>query len=142
MTVTGTKEVQAKLEATLAAMLVKLKGAAVEICDLLKSVGVQNHPWQNRTGDTEASIDSQVVEEAVDHLVLALSAGMPYDVFVELARDGQWAWLWPAIQANQGAIMDILVRHGAVSGVSSSAGMSTTEKTTGPMQDVLEGNTL
>lgn len=93
------------------------QAAAREIGQLLANYAKANHPWQDRTSNTNNSImgtDSGGAQEYApgDGVIdIYLSAGMDYDIFLELAHEGKWAWLWPAIEANQGGMRQILVRH-------------------------------
>jgi hypothetical protein len=82
--------------------------AAEEIGDLLANYAKSHHAWKPRTGATDASTTSAVID-GNDVIDIYLAAGMDYDVFLELARDGKWAWLFPAIEANKERIMQILV---------------------------------
>ncbi len=93
--------------------------AAGEIAAVLEAYAKSHHPWTPRTGATDASTAGTVIDggEIID---IYLSAGMDYDVFLELAREGKWAWLWPALTANAGRIKTILTRrlgNGTVQGV-------------------------
>lgn len=85
--------------------------AAFEIAMLLEAYAKDHHPWQDRTGDTRQSIQGTVAEISDEMVLILLSAGMNYDVFLELARGGKWAWLWPAVIANQRKILGILRRN-------------------------------
>ena len=88
----------------------KAMNAAQEIAQLLEDYAREEHAWQDETGDTRASTRGEVIE-AAEEIAVRLSAGMPYDKFLELAHDGKWAWLWPAMIANEDRIMEILKRH-------------------------------
>lgn len=99
------------LDAFAEGLLQNAKGAAQEIADVLEAYAKANHPWKNDSGDTEASIMAQMLDDTEDLIIIALSAGMPYDVFLELAHDGKWAWLFPAIVANESKILSILKRR-------------------------------
>ncbi len=88
--------------------------AADEIAHLLESYAKSNHPWKPDTGATDVSTRG-FVEDAGEVINIYLTAGMDYDIFLELARDGKWAWLFPAILANQDRILQILIlRLGSV----------------------------
>lgn len=67
--------------------------------------------WGDVTGATQTSITGSSEKLYNDVYRVVLSAGMSYDVFLELARNGKWAWLWPAVEANQDNIRAILARH-------------------------------
>lgn len=110
--ITGIREVQRNLAALYAGQRAALAEAFKEIGALLLADALENHPWKDQTGDTRASMKAEIVKADVDEIVLSLSAGMDYDVFLELARDGKWAWLWPCMMRNQDRIIEILLRHG------------------------------
>lgn len=85
--------------------------AGDEIGHMLANYAKTNHPWTPRTGHTDQSTVGGVYKETREYVQVVLSAGMSYDVFLELAMSGRWSWLMPAVQANQRQIMSILERH-------------------------------
>lgn len=64
--------------------------------------------WGDVTGATQQSTKATISRDIVAFTEVALFAGMEYDVFLELARNGRWAWLWPALIDNKDKIVDIL----------------------------------
>lgn len=111
----GATEVADGLWAVAQEMLRDIEGAGEEIAVLLEGYAKEHHPWQNRTGELEASISADVESFTGAVLTVALSAGTDYAQFLELARDGRWAWLWPAMLACVGGIEEILTRRLACS---------------------------
>lgn len=105
--VQGVGDVQRHLEAYAEGLKSNALLAASEIAAVLKSYAIANHPWQVRTGDTNRTTQGTVID-AGSIIDIYVSAGMDYDVFLELSRNGKWAWLWPAIQANVDRIKRIL----------------------------------
>lgn len=85
--------------------------AGDEIGHMLANYAKTHHPWTPRTGATDVSTQGGVYEQTREYVRVVLSAGMSYNVFLELARSGEWAWLYPTVQANQQNIMRILERH-------------------------------
>lgn len=85
--------------------------AADEIAHLLAAYAKANHPWKPRTGNTDNSTTGTIATITKEYALIVLSAGMEYDVFLELARQGKWSWLWPAVEANEKRIMEIVARH-------------------------------
>ncbi len=81
----------------------KVERAANEIAALLKGYAKTHHAWIPRTGNTDVSTKG-TVEAAEDIITIYLSAGMEYDVFLELAREGKWSWLFPAVEAYEDVI--------------------------------------
>jgi len=74
--------------------------AMEEIAAILEGYAKSNHPWKPDTGNTDVSTHGFIAEATPLVINAVLTAGMEYDVFLELARDGKWAWLWPAVEAN------------------------------------------
>src|SRR5690349_16103863 len=109
--ISGLDTVTAGLEAVIEALRANVVTAAEEIAALLEAYAKANHPWKSETGATEASIRGVVVEASEELIVVVLSAGTSAAEFLELARAGRWAWLWPAVTANADAIRDILRRR-------------------------------
>jgi hypothetical protein len=81
-------------------ILRKAATAMEEIAALLEGYAKANHPWMPDTGNTDTSTRGFIAEATPKVITAVLSAGMAYDVFLELARQGQWAWLWPAVEEN------------------------------------------
>lgn len=107
-TVTGLDAVLRNLDKRLEALHTACHNAAVEIAATLETYAKQNHLWKPDTGATDNSTRAVILEETTDNIVIALSAGMDYDVYLELARQGKYAWLWPAIQNNRQEILALL----------------------------------
>lgn len=82
--------------------------AAQRIAARLEQHAKEHHKWQRDTGMTDATTRGEIAEATRDHILIALSAGMDYDVFLELAKEGKWAWLWPTMVEMEGEIMQIL----------------------------------
>ena len=63
----------------------------------------QNHSFQNRTGNLEASIQPLPVEVAGSQVEGFVRAGMEYAPFVEFgtSRSAPYPFLRPAVEANQ-----------------------------------------
>lgn len=91
---------QARAEQALTAVMLALEGWART-----------EHTFMNRTGLLQASIRGFVDENRGPLLTGILSAGMEYGVFVELARQGKWAFLRPVIEGHQDQIARILASH-------------------------------
>lgn len=65
-------------------------------------------PFWDLTGATTNSIKGGIAEVSKSLISAYLSAGMDYDVELELARDGKWAFLWPTITRHKDDILAIL----------------------------------
>jgi hypothetical protein len=84
--------------------------AAEEIGELLVGYAKTHHLWQPQTGQTELTTQA-VIEEVNGMIEVALTTETDYSTFLELARNGRFAWLWPAMDANKGAIVEIMRRR-------------------------------
>ena len=89
--------------------------AMSEVMAALEGWAKVEHRWGNPyskgyrpTGNLANSIRGEVAEVTPDHVRGVLSAGMEYAIFLELARDGKWAWLWPVIIRHEQDIIKIL----------------------------------
>jgi hypothetical protein len=105
---TGAEAVQMRLLQIEAQIQNNAKSAMQEVMTALEGWAKAEHSYTNRTSNTTNSIQG-IIEEASAHLVRGvLSAGMEYDVFLELARDGEWAFLWPVIERHKDDILKII----------------------------------
>lgn len=86
-------------------------------------------PYWDETGDTTRSIKGEVVEVSAELVRGVLSAGMDYDIYLELAREGKWAFLWPTIVAHKDDIEKIIAARMAIGSTSSVASVSETLET-------------
>lgn len=96
----GQKEVEQNLERWYQGTLRNAANAMSEIGLILEGYAKANHPWRDQTGATNTKIRGFISEVTPIMITTTLSAGMEYNVFLELAREGKWAWLWPAVEAN------------------------------------------
>lgn len=110
MSVEGLDAVLRNLAAAERGFIQRASRAAAEIAAVLEAHAKTNHPWTRDTGATDASTIGTWEAVRTDLIEIVLAAGMDYDVFLELARSGQWAWLWPTLEANRDEIMSILSR--------------------------------
>ena len=82
--------------------------AAREIAEMLQYAAKTEHPWNDDTFMTRITTKGSIMEQTEDHVLITLSAGMYYDVYLELSREGKWAWIWPTVMKKQPEIMKIL----------------------------------
>ena len=66
------------------------------------------HRYTDRTTNLTNSIKGIVGEVSAKSATGYLTATMEYAVFVELARDGKWAFLWPVIERHKADILKII----------------------------------
>jgi hypothetical protein len=109
--ITGLETVLHNLDARIAALHKGAHTAAEEIAALLETYAKGHHSWKPDTGATDVSTRGEIVQETAELITIVLSAGMDYDIYLELARGGKYAWLWPAIENNRARILEILVKH-------------------------------
>ena len=86
------------------------QAAAVEIGELLVQYARTHHLWQPETGKTDLTTQA-VIEEVNGLIEVALTTETDYATFLELAREGRLAWLWPAMEANKAVIVEIMRRR-------------------------------
>lgn len=96
----GQAEVERNLDKWYRGRLDAAVRAMEEIAVILEGYAKSNHPWKPDTGATDVSTRAFIAEATPKMITVVLSVGMAYDVFLELARDGKWAWLWPAVETN------------------------------------------
>lgn len=101
MRITGLDEVQRNLEKWQLEVLERARRVMEEITIHLAEYAKSNHPWEGETGGTEASVRGFVEEAGPGVITAVVTAGAGYNAFLELARSGKWAWLWPAVEANE-----------------------------------------
>ncbi len=109
--VTGVEEVCQNLDRVTDGIYRAAVEAADEIAHLLADYAKGHHAWRPRTGATDASTKAGITEASRELVAIALSAGMDYDIYLEFARDGRWAWLWPAVEACRADIMRTFERR-------------------------------
>ena len=71
----------------------------------LEAHAVTNAPWTDRTGNAAQGLFGVVTKEG-DKVVLILSHGVDYGVFLELAHQGNFAIIGPTLQQHYGEIME------------------------------------
>lgn len=111
MSVGGFQEVNRNLDNLEREIHRRAVNAMDEVGHFLANYAKTHHPWTPRTGATDVSTVGGIESETKEYVRAVLSAGMSYDVFLELAKDGRWSWLWPSVTSNQQNIMRILERH-------------------------------
>ena len=99
----GVEQVQKNLDVVAQQVYKRAMRAMEEMAALLENYAKTHHDWKPQTGATDVSTKA-TVEAAGDFITIYLSAGMDYDVFLELAREGKWSWLFPAVEAYEDVI--------------------------------------
>lgn len=72
----------------------------------------QNHAFNNRTGNLEASIQALPIEEEAGQPVSGVKAGMEYAPYVEFgtSRSAPYPFLVPAVEANKQNLLDTVAK--------------------------------
>jgi hypothetical protein len=83
--------------------------AMEQVTTALEGWAKAEHSYTDRTSNTTNSIRGFVAEATPQMVRGVLSAGMEYDVFLELARGGKWAFLLPVLERHKGDIEKIIV---------------------------------
>lgn len=95
-------------------LFVEMEAGARRACERwgqeLQDYAKTHHPWRNRTGMTEATTRAQVITMQ-EELAVMVFAETPYSKFLELARNGEWSWLYPAVQAMEPRFYQLLVEE-------------------------------
>lgn len=87
------------------------KHSAEIIADDLTEYAKAHHPWQNDTGETERTTQGIVHFTKAHYVYVSLQTGTPYSLFLELAHNGKWAWLFAALLANQAKMLETWKRE-------------------------------
>jgi hypothetical protein len=114
MPLDGLAEVERNLRLAQEALLARARLAADEIATLLESWAKANAPFKDRTGNLRQSIAGSWAQSKPDVFRVVISAGMSYAAFVELLHQGRYAYLWPAVTANDARIMEIWQKRLAI----------------------------
>ena len=96
----GQAEVERNLDRWYQGKLARVATAMQEIAAILEGYAKSNHEWRDRTGATTTGIRGFISEATPQMVSVVLAGSMDYNIFLELARDGKWSWLWPAVEAN------------------------------------------
>jgi hypothetical protein len=111
-----TADVMGRLAAFEKAFHARAERAMVRVAEKLQEWAKEEHKFTNRSGDLEKSI-AGFMAQAGPHLVRAvLKAGTDHAQFLEggdydLARSGEWAFLWPVMVRHEREIWEIIVRE-------------------------------
>lgn len=73
------------------------------------------HLYTRRTGLTELTTEGGLYEATAQKVVGVVSAGMSYDKWLELARGGEWSFLWPALMQHKDEVLALIAEGGSLS---------------------------
>jgi len=80
--------------------------------------------WGDVTSATQQQTRGFVSRVTQNEIEVVLTAGTEYAPKLELARNGRWAWLWPAVEANRGRMVaEVTERIGSEAGARLSGAM-------------------
>jgi hypothetical protein len=111
MSRSGEKEIAQALDAWARSLQERCQSATAEITSRLEEWAKAEHAYTDRTGALTASITGEIVEIGETLVRGTLSAGTTAAVFLELAHQGKWAFLWPVIERHKVDIAAVLERH-------------------------------
>ena len=90
----------------------KVEFALVQVANYFKAVfetyAKENASWVDRTSNARQTLHGWVDEVSHDTVALYLSHGVEYGKHLELIAAGQYAIIWPTIQAHLKAVGDML----------------------------------
>lgn len=106
----------------------RLEAGLEAAADFLVQKIREEHAFQNRTGETERSIQGGIHQVTREGILAVITAGgaakhlefsgkgsnsvsTPADALAEAARRGDWAFLAPAIERHMHEILPIIERH-------------------------------
>lgn len=93
--------------------------AGQRVATELEQYAKDNHPWQNRTFETERTTEA-IADWNGDYVEIVLTTGTPYTKFLELYMGGRFTWLAPAMQAMAPRMLEILIEEITLGGMSRS----------------------
>ncbi len=64
-----------------------------------------HRPWTDRTGAAKARLMGQAIKESDTLFTIALSHGVTYGIWLELANNKNYAIIMPTIQQEQGNVL-------------------------------------
>lgn len=100
--------VQLRLEEVVRQMQQNAETAMHEVMAALEGWAKSEHAYRDRTANNTNSIKGEVAEVSAEIVRGVLSAGMEYSAFLELAKEGKWAFLWPVIERHKDDILAII----------------------------------
>ena len=106
--IAGMDALKRQLDAYVVDVQQRVEVAANKIMLDLETWAKAEHPYQDDTGANTASIRGYVTEATPYMVRGVLSAGMEYSVFLELARNGKYAFLAPVVERHKSEITQIL----------------------------------
>ena len=82
--------------------------------ELIAYYARNEHKYTRRTGRTEQTTEGGIYEATAAKVVGIVSAAMSYDEFLEAAREGRWAFLWPAMLQHKEEVLALIVQGGSL----------------------------
>lgn len=77
---------------------------------ILETYAKENASWTDRTANARQSLYATATKMAEEAVILRLSHGVNYGVFLEVRWAGKYAIIWPALQAHLDTIKQALQR--------------------------------
>jgi len=104
----GLAQVLTNLNAHVDGITARCEAAMEIVVAALEGWAKSEHKYTDRTTNNTNSIRGFVAEATPQLVRGVLAAGMEYSIFLELARNGEWAFLLPVIQRHRADIIAIL----------------------------------
>ena len=74
----------------------------------LEAEAKRDRPWDDKTGNARASLHGFVEHKLGQKVVIILSHGVDYGLWLEVANSGRYAIIWPTISRNLPGIRSML----------------------------------
>lgn len=75
---------------------------------VMETYAKNNAPWTDRTGNARQSLHADVEVIARQAVILYLSHGVSYGVYLEVAFAGRYAIIWPTLEQHLPQIAQML----------------------------------
>jgi hypothetical protein len=79
-------------------ILENVRQQAEDIAPDIRDAARQNAPWTDQTGDARAGLDTEVDNEGTE-VVITLSHGVDYGIWLETIQSGRFAIIMPTLEA-------------------------------------------
>jgi len=81
---------------------------AVYFSGVLEAYAKENASWEDQTGNARQTLTSYVADLSQNTVVLYLSHGVEYGIYLEVCHGGAYQILWPSIESHLPAIKQML----------------------------------
>lgn len=106
--VRGDNEIEQALKFISSRMRDVIRNSSNRIADEVGNYVKYNHPWRNRTGETERTTIGQVVSLDDRASRVAITVGTYYSKYLELSFGGKYTWVVPGVMRNRSLCYSIV----------------------------------